>query len=78
MFEDPEGRVRSLPTAWTSLSAVDPYVRVSAGRSLFRTEDLVALVSLIRQLSTRGAECKGESAASVNQNTPDACQDIAQ
>jgi Family of unknown function (DUF5372) len=54
LFEDSEGRVRSLPTAWTSVAVPDPFVSVSAGRSYFRTEDLLALVSLIRPLSGSG------------------------
>jgi hypothetical protein len=68
VYEDAAGRVRSLPTAWTSLAAADPFVRLSAGRSFFRTEDLVALVSLIR-----GADpddiCKEDSAGNVRGNT---------
>src|SRR5205823_1913533 len=39
LFED-GGRVRSLPTAWTSIADPDPFVAVSAGRSFFRIQDL--------------------------------------
>ena len=75
VYENHEGHVRSLPTAWTSLAGADPFVRVSAGRSFFRTEDLVALVSLIRSLA-RSEACKGDSAVDVSTNTPTASQDV--
>ena len=38
-----EERVRSLPVAWTDQRTVDDFERVSAGRSLFRPDDLEAL-----------------------------------
>ena len=38
-----EERVRSLPVAWTDRRTVDDFERVSAGRSLFRADDLEAL-----------------------------------
>jgi hypothetical protein len=44
-------RVYSLPAGWTDVEAPDPYVAISAGRSLFRTEDLLALSTLIEDLS---------------------------
>lgn len=74
VFEDAEGRVRSLPTAWTSLAAADPFVSLSAGRSFFRIEDLVALVSLIRELSTAQEKCKDDSAAYVKGNISCSCE----
>ena len=46
---DPE-TVRSLPRAWTDRRAVDDFERVSAGRSLFRADDLVALRALVDTL----------------------------
>ena len=50
-FHDREGRFRSLPAPWTSVVGPDPFVALSAGRALFRTEDLLALVALVRSLS---------------------------
>lgn len=51
LFEDPAtGRVRSLPVTWTDLAPPDPFVSLSAGRALFRLEDLRALVRLLRAL----------------------------
>ena len=38
-----EERVRSLPVAWTDRRMVDDFERLSAGRSLFRPDDLEAL-----------------------------------
>ena len=38
-----EERVRSLPAAWTDRRKVDDFERMSAGRSLFRPDDLDAL-----------------------------------
>jgi hypothetical protein len=40
-------RVRSLPASWTDVEAPDTFVVVSAGRALFRPEDLLALADLL-------------------------------
>jgi len=48
MYRDAGDRIRALPASWTSVVAPDPYVALSAGRSLFRLDDLVALVGLVR------------------------------
>jgi hypothetical protein len=69
LFEDPERGVRSVPTAWTSVAETDPYVAMSAGRSLFRTEDLIALATLVEGLC-RADGCKGDSAETVKKTTP--------
>jgi hypothetical protein len=42
-------QVRSLPTAWTDLAPVDPFVALAAGRTLLRLVDLQHLVRLLRQ-----------------------------
>ena len=44
-------RVERVPTAWTSLCSADPFLRVAAGRSLFRVEDLVRLAELVAQIA---------------------------
>jgi hypothetical protein len=68
LFEDGEGCVRSLPTAWTTVAVADPFVVLSAGRSFFRVEDLLSLVPLVKGLSTshriRGDREVGEGALS--------------
>ena len=52
---------RSLPTAWTTVAVADPFVALSAGRSLFRIEDLVSLVTLVKKVSASLDECKEDS-----------------
>jgi hypothetical protein len=50
-------RVRSLPASWTDVEPPDAFVVVSAGRSLFRPEDLLALADLLdglRPVKRRG------------------------
>ena len=70
LFEEGDGPGRSLPTAWTSIARLDPFVTISAGRSFCRTEDLLALVALIEKLSTAAGERKEDSAVTVSQNSP--------
>ena len=45
-----EDTLRCLPRAWTDLRVVDDFERASAGRALFRADDLVALRSLVDTL----------------------------
>jgi uncharacterized protein DUF5372 len=43
-----DGReLKRMPATWTSAAVVDPFVKLSAGRALFRTDDLLALAELI-------------------------------
>lgn len=46
-YEDGEGKLCSLATAWTSVSPVDPFVALAAGRSPFRVSDLLELCRLL-------------------------------
>jgi Family of unknown function (DUF5372) len=46
-FQDQLGRLHSLPTSWTDAGAVDPFVALAAGRSLFRVADLIELARQI-------------------------------
>jgi hypothetical protein len=50
MFFDEAQHLRSLPLGWTNLVPPDPFVTISAGRALFRTEDLLRLVQLCQTL----------------------------
>ncbi len=50
-FHDDDGRLISVPTAWTSICAPDPFVVVSAGRSPFRAQDLLEVAELIEAIS---------------------------
>jgi hypothetical protein len=49
-FHDPQGRLISLPAAWTDVLPPDPFVVLSAGRSAFRVTDLLELAQLLRHL----------------------------
>ena len=42
-----DGRMRSVPAAWTSLRTADPLVVTGAGRAYFRAVDLLAMVALL-------------------------------
>jgi len=50
-FFDDAGEVGNLPAEWTDVVAEDPFVVVSAGRSPFRTADLLELADLIGKLA---------------------------
>lgn len=50
IFHTPDGRLDSIPAVWTDVAAPDPFVVASAGRALFRVEDLLALRELLRRL----------------------------
>jgi hypothetical protein len=49
-FHDEQGRLVSLPAAWTSVFSPDPFVVLSAGRSAFRVQDLLELARLLNSL----------------------------
>jgi hypothetical protein len=49
-FHDEEGRLVSIPAAWTDVMPPDPFVLVSAGRSAFRVADLLALARFLARL----------------------------
>ncbi|NPV54817.1 MAG: hypothetical protein HPY71_15095 [Firmicutes bacterium] len=51
IFTGPDGRVQSMPVAWTNLAPADPFVALANGRSLFRPADLLALAHLLRALA---------------------------
>jgi Family of unknown function (DUF5372) len=47
-YLEEKGELRSFPARWTSAVADDPLVMISAGRSMFRVDDLLELVLLIQ------------------------------
>ena len=49
-YRDREGHLASLPARWTSVAPEDPVAAASAGRALFRVEDLIDLVTIIARL----------------------------
>ncbi|MDK1022180.1 MAG: DUF5372 family protein, partial [Candidatus Hydrogenedentes bacterium] len=58
-FYNREGRSMSLPASWTDLSAPDPFVVISSGRSCFRLIDLIELRRLLTWLDD--PDCKDNS-----------------
>jgi hypothetical protein len=52
LFFNAKGRRSSVPLDWTDIGTVDPFVAVSAGRALFRVEDLLGLVRLLKEISS--------------------------
>jgi Family of unknown function (DUF5372) len=54
-FADAEGRLHSLPAAWTDAVAVDPFVVVAAGRSRLRVAELLELARWIVHWTPGGA-----------------------
>jgi Family of unknown function (DUF5372) len=59
-FFDDAGELACLPAEWTDVVAADPFVVVSAGRSPFRTADLLVVAELAAQLSAGlGADDQG-------------------
>jgi len=51
-FFNTKGRKSSVPLYWTDIGPQDPFVTVSAGRALFRVEDLLGLVRLIGEIKS--------------------------
>jgi hypothetical protein len=49
-FLNRHGRKSSVPIDWTDIGQKDPFVAVSAGRSLFRVEDLLGLIRFIEEI----------------------------
>ena len=55
-FYDDRNRLCSMPAAWTSVKSIDPFVKVSAGRSPFRLADLLELSRIIREVKICNAK----------------------
>ena len=52
-FYNHEQQLIALPASWTDVIAVDPFVAVAEGRSVFRAEDLLDLAELVRRLRSK-------------------------
>jgi uncharacterized protein DUF5372 len=50
-YQDEAGVLHSVPSTWTNLAPVDPFVSLSAGRSTFRVSDLLELARLLASLA---------------------------
>jgi len=64
-MRDEDGRLFSLPAAWTDAAAVDPFVGIAAGRCPFTLNGLLAVADLIDDL-----RAGGEGHRAVKTNTP--------
>ena len=53
MFYDVDGRLRSMMASWTDVPEKDLFTRASAGRSHFRSDDLLRLCALVREIMGR-------------------------
>ena len=52
-FYDQDDNLKSIPTAWTNVLPLDPFVLTSSGRSYFRTNELLELAFLIQAIKMR-------------------------
>jgi hypothetical protein len=55
-FRNEKNELTAMPASWTDVMDADPLVSLAAGRTLFRANDLVDLVALVRSLSTKGGQ----------------------
>lgn len=53
-FHNADGRLSSIPLAFTDYVEVDPFVAVSAGRAWLGIKDLLQLVELVEELERNG------------------------
>jgi hypothetical protein len=53
-FFNTKGRKSSVPLNWTDIALQDPFIVVSAGRALFRVEDLLGLAHLLAEIKNGG------------------------
>jgi len=53
-FHNEQQQLIALPASWTDVVLADPFVSISAGRAMFRADDLFDLVRLVRCLSSKG------------------------
>lgn len=60
-FHDDAGDLKRMPAAWTSDAAPNAFETVSAGRSHFRTEDLLQLTMLIARYRETDGHSKGRA-----------------
>ncbi len=60
MYFNEDGRLRSMPTSWTSVADEDHFQSASGNRSWFRIDDLLeltALVETLKQARRRRRQC---------------------
>lgn len=52
-YHDTKGQLRALPVGWTNQPAEDRGMAIPAGRCVFRVEELLELVRLVKRLRER-------------------------
>ncbi|MCP4234088.1 MAG: hypothetical protein GY770_10975 [Aestuariibacter sp.] len=57
MYFNEAGRLRSMPTSWTSVADADTFQHASAGLSWFRVDDLLELSALLQTLKKTQRRC---------------------
>jgi len=67
-FFNPEGKMISVPSHWTSEVLPDPFVTQSAGRCILHYQDLGAMAKLLKEIDKEISKTEGEK--SVKQITP--------
>ena len=56
-FRKPDDqRIYSVPAGWTDVEGPDAFATLSAGRSLFRVDDLLGLAALVAELDRSGVK----------------------
>ena len=50
-YHDADNRLRSLPTSWTSLAPIDPFLVAACGRSHLHIDGVLALAQRIQELT---------------------------
>jgi hypothetical protein len=50
-YRDEDGTARTVPISWTTLEPPDPFLEVSAGRSIVHPKDICSLQQLVRSLT---------------------------
>ncbi|MGM0366302.1 MAG: DUF5372 family protein [Actinomycetota bacterium] len=49
-YQDKSGNICSIPLYWTDAAGIDPFIKISNGRSAFRIKDLLRLCDLADDL----------------------------
>ena len=49
-YSDKSGNICSIPLCWTDAAGIDPFIKISNGRSAFRIKDLLRLCDLTDDL----------------------------
>jgi hypothetical protein len=58
-YRPADGGVRTVPRAWTSLAALDPFEVTSADRACFRPDDLIRLAALLDGVRSSDIDAEG-------------------